>query len=154
MLNRRNFIVKLLIATIVSIAFWIQPAAYATTQQIQLNGANGYTVQTTFSYKSSNLETIAEGGKGKTKVIDSLTVNFYNPSGEAIASYNNIVDGVARGNYFQFNFDPATQKLWGEIDLGGELAGEMYLKGEVEGELSLIEVEASGKERIIDVIER
>ena len=151
MLERR-IIVKLVISSIAAIALCIQPAAYATTQQIQLDSMNGYKIEATFSYEDLSIEAIAERGRGKTKVVDSLEVSFYNPSGEAIASYNNIVDGVARGNYFEFNFDPTTQKLWGEIDLGGELPGEMYLKGDADRGLSLIEVEASGEERVIDVV--
>ena len=96
------------------------------------------------------MEVIRERGTGKTQAIDSLVVSFYNPAGETIASYSNIADGVATGNYFEFNFNPATEQLLGEIDLGGDSPGEMYLKGEVDRELSLIEVEASGEEKVID----
>ncbi|GAB4234300.1 MAG: hypothetical protein Kow0049_18170 [Stanieria sp.] len=53
-------------------------------------------------------------------------------------------------NYFEFHFDTATQKLFGNIDLGGELSGELFLKGTVNQKLSLIEIEPSGKEHLID----
>lgn len=128
-------------------------AAIAITQDLQLDSTAGYTVKARFSYDNTrNIGVIEESGRGKTKAIDSLVVNFYNPAGEIIASYDNIADGLATGDYFEFNFDPATGQLLGEIDLGGESAGEMYLKGEVEKELSLIEIDASGEEKIIDVV--
>ena len=127
--------------------------AIAITQDLQINSRAGYTVKARFSYDDTrNIGVIRESGKGKTKAIDSLVVSFYNRAGEMIASYDNIADGVATGDYFEFNFDPATQQLLGEIDLGGESAGEMYLKGEVDRELSLIEIDTSGEERTIDVV--
>ena len=129
-------------------------AASATTQELQLESQKGYVVKTSFSYDSKTPETIAERGAGKTKVIDSLRVSFYEPMGKAIASYDNIVDGTVRGEYFEFNYDPATEQLRGAIDLGGESAGEMYLKGKADGELSLIRIDESGKEEVIDWIER
>lgn len=127
--------------------------AIATTQNLQISSEAGYTVKARFSYDDTqNIEVIRESGRGKTKAIDSLVVSFYNPAGEIIASYDNIADGIATGEFFQLNFDPTIQQLLGEIDLGGESAGEMYLKGEVDRELSLIKIDASGEERTIDVV--
>ena len=130
------------------------PAANAITQELQLESQKGYVVKTSFSYDSQTSETIAEHGAGKTKVVDSLRISFYEPTGKAIASYDNIVDGTVRGDYFEFNYDPATEQLRGAIDLGGESAGEMYLKGKADGELSLIRIDESGQEEAIDRIER
>lgn len=139
----------ILITLVVGFCF-ISPAI-ATTQEIQLNSLEGYVVKTTFSYdKEQGSAMIKEQGVGKTNAIDWMKVSFYNPSGELIATYDNIVDGVSQGNYFEFNFEPATQQLSGNIDLGGEFAGEMYLKGEVEQGLSLIEVAATGEEKVVD----
>ena len=124
------------------------PAASATTQKLQLESRQGYTIEASFSYPTQPTGAIAERGEGATKTIDSLKVSFYDPDGNAIASYDNIKDGVARGKYFEFNYDPATGELQGAIDIGGESAGEMYLKGEVESGLSLIEVDRSGEKEI------
>ena len=95
---------------------------------------------------------IREHGQGKTEVIDSMKVSFYNPDGELIADYNNIVNGVVMSNYFEFSFDPATKQLSGSIDIGGESAGEIYLKGDANRELSLIEVNELGEEKAVDFI--
>ncbi|WP_319418689.1 hypothetical protein [Pleurocapsa sp. FMAR1] len=157
MSNYQNLFVKLVTslasAVIISLCF-ISPAT-AVTQKLQLNSAAGYIVETTFSYDENQTPMIIkEQGVGKTNVIDSMKVSFYKPSGEIIASYDNIVDGVSQGTYFEFNFAPTTQKLLGNIDLGGESIGEMYLKGEIEQGLSLIEVETTGEEKIIDRVYR
>jgi hypothetical protein len=128
------------------------PVANAVTQNLQFNSPKGYTIETFFSYDAANSKAIAEHGRGKANILDSLKVNFYDPAGKAIASYDNIVDGIVRGDYFEFNYDPATQQLKGELDLGGESAGEMYLKGEANGDLSLIWIEESGEEQIIDTV--
>ncbi|WP_019508547.1 hypothetical protein [Pleurocapsa sp. PCC 7319] len=139
------------IAIIISFLF-IFPAT-ALTQDLQFNGSTGYQVKARFSYnKTQTPEMIAEHGLGKTQVLDSMEVNFYDPSGEIIETYKNIVDGVATGTYFEFNFDPVTQQILGNIDLGGESAGEIYLKGNIDRGISLIEVEASGVEKVIDQI--
>lgn len=144
-------IVMYLIAIAIAI-FCFVPVANAVTQNLQFNSSKGYTIETSFSYNAVNSKAIAEHGGGKTNVLDSLKVSFYDPAGRAIASYDNIVDGTVRGDYFEFHYDPATQQLKGELDLGGESAGEMYLKGEANGDLSLIWIEESGEERIIDTV--
>lgn len=142
-----------IVALTIITCLWVIPPALAVTQELQLDTATGYVVKTTFSYDDAkNPKIIAEYGQGKTQVIDSMRVSFYKPSGELIASYDNIIDGVARGTYFEFNYQPATQQLRGEIDLGGELPGEMYIKGKADGELSLIKVKTSGDEEKIDIV--
>ena len=138
---------------IVIAALSLVPAAGATTQELQLKSQKGYVVRTLFSYDSQTSEAIAEHGAGKSQAVDSLKVSFYEPTGKAIASYDNIVDGMVRGEYIEFNYDPATKQLQGVIDLGGESTGEMYLKGQADGELSLIQINESGEEEVIDRIE-
>jgi len=124
--------------------------AYGITQELQINSDNGYRVKTIFSYDETNSSSaIAEQGRGTTKAVDYLKVSFYDPSGSMVASYDNIVNGIAQGTYFNFHYDLIRQKLIGEIDLGGESAGEIYLKGNIDQELSLIKVEYSGKEEIV-----
>ena len=138
------------IAIAIAILCFISPAS-AVTQELQFESLQGYKIETSFSYDAPT-EKIAEHGAGRSNIVDSLKVSFYNPAGEAIANYDNIVDGVVRGDYFEFNYNPATERLQGAIDLGGESAGEMYLKGEADGNLSLIQIEESGAEIIIDRI--
>ncbi len=138
-----------LVLIIFSILCWIFPAV-AITQKLEMNSSTGYTIKTTFSYDEQSLVTISERGTGTTNALNSLTVSFYDPSGAMIASYDNIVDGVGQSDYLEFNYDPATRQLLGKIDFGGESAGEIYLKGEIERKLSLIKVEASGEEKVID----
>ena len=152
-----NFIVNLAtslaIATAISLS--IVSPVFAVTGQLQFHTTTGYTVKTTFSYDdASHPAIIRERGQGKTQIIESMQVSFYQPSGEAIASYDNIIDGVVRGNYFEFNYEPETQQLQGNLDLGGESPGEMYLKGMANGRLSLVRVEQSGAEKTIDIVDR
>ncbi|MEM8673677.1 MAG: hypothetical protein AAGF83_07370 [Cyanobacteria bacterium P01_G01_bin.67] len=152
MSNFQIFVIKILVglgAILLNICF-ILPA-YAVTQELQINGDRGYQVQTIFSYdEREHSKALAKQERDVIEAIDNLRVSFYDPSGSMIASYDNIVDGVAQGSYFEFHYDPIKQKLWGEIDLGGETVGEMYLKGNVAEELALIKVEASGEEKIVD----
>ena len=109
-------------------------------------------METSFSYdQAQQHKAIAEHGS-KAKVLDSLQVRFYAPDGKMIASYDNIVDGIIQNNYFEFNYDLNTQQLIGKVDLGGESAGEMYLKGDAGQELSLVLIDPSGKEKIIDQV--
>lgn len=144
------FALKLLFILVFS--WQVASPALAVTKTLQFNTESGYRVDAVFSYdQAKNLETIREQGHGKTEAIKSMQVSFYKSSGELIADYNNIVDGVVTGNYFEFNFNPTTQQLSGNLDIGGEATGEIYLKGKVEEGLSLIEVSKSG-EKEIDVV--
>ena len=125
--------------------------AIATTQNYEWHGNKGYTVKATFDYREpEESNQIIEKGAGKTKQLNSLTATFYDPNGEIIRTYNNVVDGVSKANYFQLSFDPKLKQLLGNIDLGGEVAGDIYLKGEIDRHLSLIEVAPNGEEQIID----
>jgi hypothetical protein len=152
MANYLNFFVTFVtnLGIFLAISLYFIAPATAITQELQFYSTTGHIIKTIFSYDETQAVTpIKEQGTGKTQTLDALTISFYQPSGELIATYNNIVNGIATDNYLEFNFDPATKKLLGNIDLGGELAGEIYLKGKVEGELSLIEIIASGEERVI-----
>lgn len=143
-------VIKLL--SILVISFSIASPASAITKKVQFNTESGYKVEAVFSYdQAKNPQVIREYGHGKTETIDSMKVSFYKSSGELIADYNNIVEGVVTGNYFEFNFDPRTQKFLGNLDIGGESSGEMYLKGKVGEGVSLIKVSES-EEKEIDVV--
>ena len=143
-----NLVTKLIFAVAINLLF-IFPAT-AISQKLEFDTPAGYKVEATFSYQETEHQPIIrERGQGKTQTLDSMRVSFYQPSGELIETYDNIVDGEVTGNYFEFNYDPATKQILGNIDLGGESAGEMYLKGSVERDLSLIKVSDSGEEHII-----
>ena len=153
MLSLKNILINLSITVfiIVTSNVMLVTSAEAMTQSFQWTGTTGYSAQGKFSYDEEQVsKTIAEQGSGKTNTLKSLSVTFYAPSGETISTYENVVNGMARGNYFEFHFDPVQQKLMGSIDLGGEFVNEMYLKGAIDRELSLIEVEQSGIERTLD----
>jgi hypothetical protein len=153
MVNHQNFAVKLTTILVIALINLLEvlPAA-AITQDFQLNSDRGYRVETNFSYnQAQGKKAIAAQGK-EANEVDSLEVRFYDPDGKMIASYDNIVDGIIQTNYFEFNYDLSTQQLLGKVDLGGESAGEMYLKGDVDQGLSLIMVEPSGEEKVIDQV--
>ena len=149
----KNLLITLLITIFITAisGFMVDRPAEAMTQSFQWTGKAGYSARGRFSYDETEVfTTISEQGAGKTNILKSLIVTFYNPSGEPISTYENVVNGIASGNYFEFHFNPITQKLFGSIDLGGEFAGEMYLKGEVDRQLSSIEVDSSGIDRTVD----
>lgn len=150
-----NFFVKIVtnLAIIILLSLEILSPALAITQQLQFQTRDGHTIKTVFSYDAKQAKQILkEHGKGKTEIVDNLQVNFYQPSGELIASYNNIVNGIAQGTYFEFSFNPVTKQLSGSIDLGGESPGEIYLKGEGDRDLWLIEVDETGAEKVISQV--
>ncbi|MHC5830644.1 MAG: hypothetical protein ACYT04_85540, partial [Nostoc sp.] len=61
---------------------------------------------------------ISESGAGATKALQSLSVSFFNPSQELIGTNNEVVNGVSRNQYFNFNFDTITGNLFGAFDVG------------------------------------
>ncbi|NJK48324.1 hypothetical protein HC931_09180 [Candidatus Gracilibacteria bacterium] len=125
--------------------------AHAITINFQWTGTTGYLAKGSFSYDETiSPKIISEKGIGTTNVLQSLSVSFYTPSGELINHYEDIVNGVAKGNYFEFNFDTETQQIFGFIDIGGEVSGETYLKGIVNDNLSLFSIDRSGLEKILD----
>ncbi|MEM7591418.1 MAG: hypothetical protein AAF383_07850 [Cyanobacteria bacterium P01_A01_bin.83] len=151
MFNYQKFalLIPMALATILLNVAYVLPVE-AITQQLQLKGDRGYQVEAIFSYDWASATEITEQGRGTTDTVDYLKVSFYDPSGSVIASYDNIMDGIAYGNYFEFHYDPLLHKILGEVDLGGESAGEMYLKGNAADKLSLILVDPSGKEKVVD----
>jgi len=125
--------------------------AEAVTINFQWTGEKGYSAKIVFSYDEPlNSTQIIEEGRGKAKIIQDLTVSFYNPAGQCLGRYDNIKQGISQFPYFKFNFDPQHQKAIGLIDLGGSSSGEIYLKGIVEENLKLFKIDQSGKETIYD----
>jgi hypothetical protein len=125
--------------------------AEAVTTNLQWTGEKGYSAKIVFSYDEQvNSDQIIEEGGGMTKIIQDLTVSFYNSTGQLLGTYDNIKQGVSQFPYFKFNFDPQQQKVIGLIDLGGDSSGEIYLKGIVQESLKLFKIDQSGKEIIYD----
>jgi hypothetical protein len=153
MLNLRKGVIILLLSVLLFLLgglMSISPA-HAITIDFQWTGTTGYLAKGSFSYDEiTPPKIISEKGIGKTNILQSLAVTFYTPSGELISRYEDIVNGVAKGHYFEFNFDTETQQIVGFIDIGGEVAGETYLKGMVNDNLSLFSIDDSGLEKILD----
>ncbi|PZV26727.1 MAG: hypothetical protein DCF12_08260 [Snowella sp.] len=125
--------------------------AEAVTMNFQWTGEKGYSAKIVFSYHEPlNSDQIIEEGRGKAKIIENLTVSFYNPAGQSLGSYDNIKQGVSQFPYFKFNFNPQKQQVTGLIDLGGASLGEIYLKGIVQENLKLFKIDQSGQETIYD----
>lgn len=148
-----NRLASLLISVCVVIASQLIfiAATEAVTQNFQWNGTTGYRVEGTLSYdKTIDNRVVSEKGAGLMKQLNSLQVKVYNPDDEVIGEYDNVVDGKSQNDYFELNLDPESNKIVGNIDLGGAEPGELYLKGTVDGQLSLIEIKPSGKEHSVD----
>ena len=125
--------------------------AEGVTMNFQWTGKKGYSAEVIFSYDEGLMPNqIIEEGRGKTKIIEDLTVSFYDPAGQLLGIYDNIKQGISQDPYFKFNFDPQQQKITGLIDLGGDSSGEIYLKGIVQENLRLFKIDRSGKEKFYD----
>jgi hypothetical protein len=153
MLSLKKIVVAFAIAICIAIAgqLTLVVAAEAITINFQWTGQTGYFARGAFSYDEKTApKIISEKGAGETKQLQSLVVTFYTPSGKPISTYEDVVNGVAQANYFEFNFNTVTQQLYGRIDIGGELSGETYLKGTVDRDLSLFTIKKTGSELILD----
>jgi hypothetical protein len=146
----RKIIIFLLTLLIISVTREVA-IAEAVTMNFQWTGEKGYSAKVVFSYDEPlNSDQIIEEGKGKAKIIQHLTVSFYNPTGQLLETYDNIKQGISQAPYFRFNFDPQQQQILGLIDLGGDSSGEIYLKGIVQENLKLFKIDQSGKEKLYD----
>jgi hypothetical protein len=131
--------------------FFSVPTAEAVTLNFQWTGERGYSATAIFSYEEKTAPTtIAEEWMGQTQDLESLVVNFYNPAGKLMATYENVASNMAQGHYLQFQFNRETGQLVGTIDIGGEETDEFYLKGKAGENLSLYKVSKSGRDRLID----
>jgi hypothetical protein len=145
-----KIIIYLLIIILVNVIGEIA-IAEAITMNFQWTGEKGYSAKVVFSYDEQvNSDQIIQERGGMTKIIQDLTVSFYNSTGQLLGTYDNIKQGVSQFPYFKFNFDPQHQKVIGLIDLGGDSSGEVYLKGIVQENLKLFKIDQSGKEIIYD----
>ncbi|MHC5826872.1 MAG: PEP-CTERM sorting domain-containing protein, partial [Nostoc sp.] len=87
------------------------------------------------------------------KFLQSLNVSFLDPSKNLLGTYNTVNGGVSQSQYFTFNFDTSTQKLFGPFDIAGGtgVIGEYFLQGKVGDSLALRQdVNQQGKEITVD----
>lgn len=92
-------------------------------------GEAGYSVSGSFSYDETTTPAIiSESGAGPTKALESLSVSYFNPSQELIGSGNEVVNGVSRNQFFEFNFDTTTGNFFGAFDVGtGNGIGDVFI---------------------------
>jgi hypothetical protein len=139
----KKMILTLLLAWLL-VANMNSQGVLAVTIDFQWSGNQGYTAKGSFSYDEKTAPTIfSEKGSGKMRVLEDFQVSFYDNSGQEIAKYDNVSEGISSANYFQFNFNTKTSQVFGSIDLGGEGMGEIYLQGVVNDNLALLRVESA-----------
>lgn len=149
----KNSLTKVILLTTLTLFFTLMSIspAQAMTVNFSWQGNQEYSATGSFTYHAPNTATIiSEKGKGETQYIENLTVSFFDKFHQPIATYNNVINGVATAEYFVFNFNPNTQEIVDFIDIGGEFPQDIYLKGIVNIDLSLIQINDSGSEVTVD----
>ncbi len=149
----KKLLLKLILTlgTVITLTLMGISASQAATFNFAWSGSGSYLAKGSFSYNERTAPAIfSENGPGKTHVLQSLKISFFDPFNNVIASYNNVVNGISNTNYFKFNFNTVTQEIFGSIDLGGEVAGETYLSGTVNHNLSLFQVPQSDSDFRLD----
>ncbi|MHC5938315.1 PEP-CTERM sorting domain-containing protein [Nostoc sp.] len=145
-------------ATSTALSVAIAAGANNPAQAVDLNfnwlGNAGYSAVGSFSYNEATAPAIiSESGSGATKFLQSLNVSFLDPSKNLLGTYNTVAGGVSQSQYFTFNFDTSTQKLFGPFDIAGGtgVIGEYFLQGKVGDSLALRQdVNQQGKEITVD----
>lgn len=128
--------------------FFFPATAMATETRLQWQGDQGYQVQARLTYPDTLTEGMAAiEGRGKPQNLDALTVEIYNPNGQKLAVYNNLIAGQSgQDDFLQLHFDVAQQQLQGWLDIGGVKPGEYFLKGQPGISLDLFYLDVQGKE--------
>ncbi|MBN3872700.1 PEP-CTERM sorting domain-containing protein [Nostoc sp. JL33] len=131
-------------ATSTALSVAIAAGANNSAQAVDFNfnwlGNGGYSAVGSFSYDEATAPTIiSESGSGATKFLQSLNVSFLDPSNNPLGTYNTVSGGVSQSDFFAFNFDTSTQKLFGPFDIAGGtgVIGEYFLQGTVGDSLFL-----------------
>ncbi|MEH2372836.1 PEP-CTERM sorting domain-containing protein [Nostoc sp.] len=145
-------------ATSTALSVGIAAGANNPAQAVDLNfnwlGNAGYSAVGSFSYDEATAPTIiSESGSGATKFLQSLNVSFLDPSKNLLGTYNTVNGGVSQSNFFTFNFDTSTQKLFGPFDIAGGtgVIGEYFLQGKVGDSLALRQdVNQQGTSTLVD----
>ncbi|MBN3894999.1 MAG: PEP-CTERM sorting domain-containing protein [Nostoc sp. NOS(2021)] len=156
----KNIFTKIAViaATSTALSVAIATGANNPAQAIDLNfnwlGNAGYSAVGSFSYDAATAPTIiSESGSGATKFLQSLNVSFLDPSNNSLGTYNTVSGGVSQSDFFTFNFDTSTQKLFGPFDVGGGtgVIGEYFFQGTVGDSLVLRQdVNQQGTSTLVD----
>ncbi|MDM9582659.1 MULTISPECIES: PEP-CTERM sorting domain-containing protein [unclassified Nostoc] len=138
----KNIFAKITAIAVTSVA--IATSANNPAQAIELNfnwqGNAGYSATGSFSYDETTAPTIiSEAGSGATNFLQSLNVSFLDPSKNLLGTYNTVSGGVSESSFFAFNFNTATQTLFGPFDVAGGtgVIGEYFFQGTVGDSLQL-----------------
>jgi hypothetical protein len=127
-----------------------QPAL-ATTLTFQWTGQQGYRLEGSLHYPDDLAAgPITEQGQGPTQAIDQLAVAIYDPQGQLLDQYPNIVAGQSQNPYLQLTVNCQVARLQGEVDLGGAQPQEWFLTGKLGQTLRLIKIEPNGQEILVD----
>ncbi|MEH2160078.1 MAG: PEP-CTERM sorting domain-containing protein [Nostoc sp.] len=156
----KNIFAKTVAITATSAALSVAIAAGANNpaQAVEFNfnwlGNAGYSATGSFSYDEATAPTIiSESGSGATKFLQSLNVSFLDPSKNLLGTYNTVTGGVSQSSFFAFNFDTATQKLFGPLNIAGGtgVIGEYFFNGTVANSLALRQdVDQKGTSTLVD----
>ncbi|MCC5618484.1 PEP-CTERM sorting domain-containing protein [Nostoc sp. CHAB 5836] len=124
----------------VAIAAGANNSAQAVELKFDWLGDAGYSATGSFSYDETTAPTIiSEAGSGATNFLQSLNVSFLDPSKNLLGTYNTVAGGVSESEFFKFNFDTSTQKLFGPLNVGGGtgVIEEYFFSGTVGDSLRL-----------------
>jgi hypothetical protein len=138
-----NHLLTKLTATVASsLAFSmiLANSAQAITLNFNWQGNAGYSATGVFGYDENTAPAIiSESGAGPTNTLEFLTVSFFDPANNPLQSFNTVNSGVSQSPFFNFNFNTATQTLFGAFDVGGGtgVIGEQFLQGTIGGLLEL-----------------
>lgn len=127
------------------------PPAPATTLTFQWTGQAGYRLEGWLHYPDGVASgQITEQGPGPTQAIDHLEVAIYNPQGQLLDRYPNIMAGQSHNPYLRVNLNTQVPRLQGEVDLGGAEQEEWFLKGKLGQAMRLIHIDQNGREIGVD----
>jgi hypothetical protein len=145
-ITMKNVFAKIALTAATSAALSVAIAAGAnnSAQAVELKfdwlGDAGYSATGSFSYDEITAPTIiSEAGSGATKFLQSLNVSFLDPSKNILGTYNTVAGGVSESDFFKFNFDTSSQKLFGRLNVGAGtgVIGEYFFSGTVGDSLRL-----------------
>ncbi|MDJ0574569.1 MAG: PEP-CTERM sorting domain-containing protein [Xenococcaceae cyanobacterium MO_234.B1] len=113
---QKRILIPILTASLTTL---MATSAQAIVLNFDWQGDGGYSANGKFSFDETTAPAIfSEFGLGPTKVLDSLTVSFFDPSDTLLGTYDNVVGGISIDPFLNFSFDTTTQELFGFLDIG------------------------------------
>ncbi|AVH74069.1 PEP-CTERM sorting domain-containing protein [Nostoc sp. 'Lobaria pulmonaria (5183) cyanobiont'] len=153
-------------ALALAIAITTNNLAHAAEFKFNWKGDTGYSAKGSFNYDTTTAPSvISETGSKPTKNLQSLSISFFDPLSNLINSFTPVVSGISNYDYFRFNFDSTTQKIFGPFDVGkdNKSLGDTWLNNNLalmdEGfsnqvlakKFHLNKRDAAGTEQILDL---